>query len=105
MPELHVCCCAAFQPNEQLPVSSSAVAASGDIYTPKGLFPHPVPRALEEHKIPGVVEQYRQGARNALKAGFDGVEVHGANGYLIDQFLKVLSPRSTLIEPSGHKFT
>jgi 2,4-dienoyl-CoA reductase-like NADH-dependent reductase (Old Yellow Enzyme family) len=52
---------------------------------------HPVPRALEEREIPGIVQQFRQAARNAIDAGFDGVEVHGANGYLIDQFLKVPS--------------
>ncbi|BDA42129.1 12-oxophytodienoate reductase 1 [Coccomyxa sp. Obi] len=77
-----------YQPNGQLPVSSSPIPPSGKIYTPQGLKDYEVPRALEESEIPKVVEQYRQGARNALEAGFDGVEVHGANGYLIDQFLK-----------------
>src|SRR5262249_12007481 len=53
-----------------------------------GFEPIPTPRALEASEIPGIVAQYAQGARNALAAGFDGVEVHGANGYLIDQFLR-----------------
>jgi N-ethylmaleimide reductase len=57
-------------------------------YTANGFEPIPTPRALETAEIPGIVAQYAQGARNALAAGFDGVEVHGANGYLIDQFLR-----------------
>lgn len=77
-----------FQPHGEAPLSSSAVAASGDVYTPKGMKPYPVPRALATEEIPAIVEQFRQGARNALDAGFDGVEVHCANGYIIDQFLK-----------------
>jgi N-ethylmaleimide reductase len=52
-----------------------------------GMQPHPVPRALELDEIPGVVEEFAQAARNAIAAGLDGVEVHGANGYLIHQFL------------------
>lgn len=48
----------------------------------------PVPRPLEVSEIPPIVDQFRQAARNAIDAGFDGVEIHGANGYLIDQFLK-----------------
>ena len=50
--------------------------------------PYETPRALETSEIPGVIDAYRQGARNALQAGFDGVEIHGANGYLIEQFLQ-----------------
>jgi N-ethylmaleimide reductase len=61
-----------FQPGGALPIAPSA----------------PTPRALETSEIPGIVAQYAQGARNALAAGFNGVEVHGANGYLIDQFLR-----------------
>ena len=53
------------------------------------------PRALATEEIPGVVEQYRHGAENALRAGFDGVEIHGANGYLIDQFLRSGTNRRT----------
>src|SRR6266851_2580841 len=64
-----------FQPGGVLPVAPSAV-------------PIETPRALDTSEIPGVIEAYRQAARNALKAGFDGVEIHGANGYLIEQFLQ-----------------
>ncbi|MCP5282892.1 MAG: alkene reductase [Rhodoferax sp.] len=69
-------------------VSSSAIAIDGDVHTPKGKLPNAVPRALALEEIPTVVAAYAQGARNAIEAGFDGVEVHGANGYLIDQFLR-----------------
>ncbi|MHB1606808.1 MAG: alkene reductase [Leptospirales bacterium] len=72
----------------ELPVAPSAVAPKGvSTYTPEGLKPIPVPRALELSEIPGIVDEYRKGAQNALRAGFDGVEIHGANGYLPDQFL------------------
>ena len=69
-------------------VSSSAIAIEGDIHTPLGKVPHAVPRALKIEEIPGIVAHYAQAAKNAIAAGFDGVEVHGANGYLIDQFLR-----------------
>ncbi|WP_394792259.1 alkene reductase [Rhodoferax sp.] len=69
-------------------VSSSATAVEGDIHTPNGKVPHAVPRALTVEEIPAIVEAFAQGAKNAIAAGFDGVEVHGANGYLIDQFLR-----------------
>lgn len=69
-------------------VSSSATAIEGDIQTPKGKVPQAVPHALTAEEIPGIVAAYVQGAKNAIAAGFDGVEVHGANGYLIDQFLR-----------------
>jgi len=69
-------------------VSSSATAIEGEIQTPKGKVPQAVPRALTAEEIPGIVAAYAQGAKNAIAAGFDGVEVHGANGYLIDQFLR-----------------
>ncbi|MHB1286543.1 MAG: alkene reductase [Leptospirales bacterium] len=73
----------------KLPVAPSAIAPRGvSTYTPEGLKPIPTPRALELSEIPGIVEEYRNGAQNALNAGFDGVEVHGANGYLLDQFLE-----------------
>jgi hypothetical protein len=55
--------------------------------THTGEQPFVTPRALETEEIPGIVEQYRHGAKNALAAGFDGVEIHSANGYLLDQFL------------------
>ena len=78
-----------FQPNGELPVAPSAIAIQGDgIHTPIGKMPYEVPRALETDEIPGIVEDYRKAAEGAKKAGFDGVEIHGANGYLIDQFLQ-----------------
>jgi len=69
-------------------VSSSATPIEGEIHTPQGKVPHAVPRPLTVEEIPGIVAAFAQGARNAIAAGFDGVEVHGANGYLIDQFLR-----------------
>jgi N-ethylmaleimide reductase len=69
-------------------VSSTATAIEGEINTPAGKVPHAVPHALTLEEIPGVVAAFVQGAKNAMAAGFDGVEVHGANGYLIDQFLR-----------------
>jgi N-ethylmaleimide reductase len=72
----------------ELPVGPSAIAAAGHSYTPSGPQPMVAPRALELSEIPGVVDQFRQGARLAKEAGFDGVELHGANGYLLDQFLR-----------------
>nr|WP_290224746.1 alkene reductase [Trichocoleus desertorum] len=76
------------QPDGALPVAPSAIAPAGEAATYEGMKPFVTPRALESHEIPGIVEQYRQGAQNALEAGFDGVEIHAANGYLIDQFLR-----------------
>lgn len=69
-------------------VSSSAIAIEGDIHTPNGKVPHVVPHALTTEEIPAIVAAFAQAAKNAIAAGFDGVEVHGANGYLIDQFLR-----------------
>ncbi|PSB06291.1 alkene reductase [filamentous cyanobacterium CCP2] len=76
------------QPDGALPVAPSAIAPQGEASTYEGQKPFVTPRALETEEIPGIVEQYRQGAKNALEAGFDGVEIHGANGYLLDQFLR-----------------
>ena len=78
-----------------LPVAPSALAAEGALYTPAGPLPYPVPRVLETDEIAAIVEEFADGARNALRAGFDGVELHGANGYLIDQFLRDGSNRRT----------
>ena len=73
----------------QLPVAPSAIAPRGvQTYTADGLKDIPTPRALETSEIPGIVDEFRQGAMHAKAAGFDGVEVHGANGYLLDQFLE-----------------
>ncbi|MEU9221775.1 alkene reductase [Streptomyces sp. NPDC048376] len=69
------------------PVGPSAVAAVGDVFTPSGPQPAPMPRALETAEIPEHARSYALAARRALDAGFDGVELHGANGYLISQFL------------------
>lgn len=76
------------QPGGALPVAPSAIAPEGSVFTYQGLQPFVTPRALELEEIPGVVQQFADGARRALEAGFDGVEIHGANGYLIDQFLR-----------------
>jgi N-ethylmaleimide reductase len=73
-----------FQPGGVLPVAPSAIKPNGQAFTAKGFEPIPTPRELETDEIPGIVAQYAQAARNALAAGFDGVEVHAANGYLID---------------------
>ena len=71
-----------------LPVSSSAIAANGTVFTAQGPKPMVAPRALELPELPGIVGQFRAGAENAKRAGFDGVELHGANGYLLDQFTR-----------------
>jgi N-ethylmaleimide reductase len=71
-----------------LPVAPSAIAPDGETYTAQGLKKMVTPRALEASEIPGIVEQFRKGAENAKAAGFDGVEIHGANGYLLDQFTR-----------------
>jgi N-ethylmaleimide reductase len=83
------------QPDGALPVAPSAIAPAGQAMTAEGLKPFVAPRALETEEIAGIVEDYRQAAHNARDAGFDGVELHGANGYLIDQFLRDRSNRRT----------
>ena len=72
----------------ELPVAPSAIAAPGHVNLIRPQKAFVTPRALELTEIPAIVEAYRRGAENAKKAGFDGVEVHGANGYLLDQFLQ-----------------
>ncbi|MFI6662706.1 alkene reductase [Streptomyces sp. NPDC050523] len=69
------------------PVGPSAVAAVGEVFTPTGPQPAPTPRALDTAEVPGHARSYADAARRAVEAGFDGVELHGANGYLISQFL------------------
>ena len=76
------------QPDGALPVAPSAIAPAGQAWTLEGMKPYVTPRALETAEIPAIVAQYRQGAANAKAAGFDGVEVHAAHGYLLDQFLR-----------------
>ncbi|KAF0216860.1 MAG: N-ethylmaleimide [Geobacteraceae bacterium] len=72
----------------ELPVAPSALPVAGEVFTPQGNKRIVTPRALELDEIPGIVEQFCNGAENAKTAGFDGVEIHGANGYLLDQFLR-----------------
>ena len=75
--------------NGQQPVAPSAIAIEGDeVHTPEGKKPYVTPRELRDDELPGIVEGFRKAAQNAKAAGFDGVEVHGANGYLLDEFLR-----------------
>jgi N-ethylmaleimide reductase len=83
------------QPDGALPVAPSAIRPEGQAWTPEGLRPFVTPRALELREIAQIVEQYGAAAANAKAAGFDGVETHGANGYLIDQFLRDKTNRRT----------
>jgi len=85
-----------FFKNNQLPVAPSAIKIEGDtIHTPIGKMPYEVPRALETEEIPLIVEDYRVAAKRAKEAGFDGVEIHAANGYLIDEFLESKTNKRT----------
>src|SRR5262245_37704846 len=79
----------------ELPVAPSAIAPAGHLHLLRPERPFVTPRALEREEIPGVVAAYKLGAENARRAGFDGVEIHGANGYLLDQFLQDGSNRRT----------
>ncbi|HEY2183789.1 MAG TPA: alkene reductase [Xanthobacteraceae bacterium] len=79
----------------ELPVAPSAIAAHGQVFTAKGPQQMVTPRALAIAELPGIVEQFRMGAENAKRAGFDGVELHGANGYLLDQFTRDGSNKRT----------
>lgn len=76
------------QPNGAAPVAPSAIKAETKVFVNNGFADTSKPRALELDEIPVIIEDFRQAAANAMKAGFDGVEVHGANGYLLEQFLK-----------------
>jgi N-ethylmaleimide reductase len=76
------------QPEGAPPVAPSAIKPEGEAMTYKGPSPFVTPRALETEEISGIIDQFRQGAENAVAANFDGVEIHGANGYLVDQFLR-----------------
>jgi 2,4-dienoyl-CoA reductase-like NADH-dependent reductase (Old Yellow Enzyme family) len=81
--------------NGALPVAPSALAPRGNVSLVQPKKPYVTPRALDRGEIPGIVESYRAGAANAQAAGFDGVEIHGANGYLLDQFLQDSSNQRT----------
>ncbi|CAN7790017.1 alkene reductase [Caballeronia sp. LjRoot34] len=83
------------QPGGALPVAPSALRPEATSYTASGFQPCPTPRALDATEIPAIVDQYRRAAQNALAAGFDGVEIHAANGYLIEQFLRDSTNRRT----------
>lgn len=74
--------------NGDKPVAPSAVKPEGEIFTAEGMKEFVTPRPLGKSEIPGIIDDYAQAARNAVEAGFDGVEIHGANGYLVDQFIK-----------------
>lgn len=76
------------QPDGGLPVAPSAIAAEGEIFTSAGLKPLVTPQALSEEGIRSIISDFRKAAENAREAGFDGVEIHAANGYIIDQFLR-----------------
>jgi len=71
-----------------LPVAPSAIQPNGEAITYEGMQPFVTPRALDISEIAGIVDQYRHAAASAIEAGFDGVEIHAANGYLVDQFLR-----------------
>ena len=83
------------QPGGALPVAPSAIAPEGMAATYQGEKPFVIPRVLETAEIAGIIEAYRQAATNAMVAGFDGVEIHSANGYLLDQFLQDNSNKRT----------
>lgn len=76
------------QPGGQLPVAPSAIKPAGEAFTLQGPKSFVTPRALELAELPGIVEAYRNATQKAMQAGFDGVEVHAANGYLLDEFLR-----------------
>jgi N-ethylmaleimide reductase len=76
------------QPNGEAPIAPSAIAAEGYAYTKEGEVPFSMSRPLALEEIPGIIEEFRAGAERAPRARFDGVEIHGANGYLPDQFLQ-----------------
>lgn len=76
------------QTDGQLPVAPSAIRPEGEAFTYQGLQAFVTPRVLDKDELPGIVQDYVRAARNALEAGFDGVEVHAANGYLLDEFIR-----------------
>ncbi|HSF48812.1 MAG TPA: alkene reductase, partial [Burkholderiales bacterium] len=94
----------ALQPDGMLPVAPSAIKPAGQAFIENengegALVPFVTPRALQTEEMPYIVQQYVRGAKNALEAGFDGIEIHAANGYLIDQFINSSTNRRT--DPYG----
>ncbi|HUX31141.1 MAG TPA: alkene reductase [Thiobacillus sp.] len=83
------------QPGGALPVAPSAIRPAGQVFTGQGMKDFVTPRALELAELPVLIESYAQAARNAMEAGFDGVEIHAGNGYLLDQFLRSSTNRRT----------
>jgi N-ethylmaleimide reductase len=83
------------QPGGALPVAPSAIRPAGQVFTGQAMKDYVTPRALETGEIPGLVATYARAARYAMDAGFDGVEVHAGNGYLLDQFLRSSTNRRT----------
>jgi len=86
---------ASLQPNGGAPVAPSAIRAKAKTFVNNAFAEVSEPRALELSEIPGIIDSYKRGAANAIEAGFDGVEIHGANGYLLDQFAKDGANRRT----------
>lgn len=86
-----------YQPDHKLPIAPSAIPATGEVFNLDTMSPdvYPTPRALELEEIPSIIEDYRLAARNAREAGFDGVEIHSANGYLLNEFLTDNSNKRT----------
>ena len=82
-------------PNNALPVAPSAIKPAGQAYTYEGLVDFVQPRALEASELPGIIQEYVHATKCSLEAGFDGVEIHAANGYLLDQFLRDGSNKRT----------
>jgi N-ethylmaleimide reductase len=94
-----------FQPDGGLPVAPSAIAPrSGQVLTESGMQSYVTPRALKKEELPGIVAQYAAAAERAKIAGFDGVEIHNANGYLLDQFLRE-APTSAPMNTAGRSAT
>ena len=81
--------------NGETPVAPSAIQPAGHVSLVRPQKPFVTPRALRLDEIPGIIDAFRKGADNAQRAGFDGVEIHGANGYLLDQFLQDKTNRRT----------
>ena len=83
------------QPHGILPVAPSAIRPAGQVFTGQAMKDYVTPRALETSEMPGLVKTFAEAAHNAMDAGFDGVEIHAGNGYLLDQFLRSSTNRRT----------